>query len=107
MADLRKMFSAIREGEATWKSFTEKEDGVGEGKPEIKAPKAKGKKEADAPVDRAPLLAEIKALYDALPPAKIDKAMKAVACHWQDGESWEQLPNEKLVTLRSLLSAAK
>lgn len=70
-------------------------------------PPAETEQPAAKPVDRDALVAEIGALMDKIPASKIDKAMKAIGCKWQDGEAWEQLPDDRLTALKSLLSAAK
>lgn len=55
------------------------------------------------PIDRDIVIGEIYTLYAAAKASTIQKAMHAVGVNWQEGEAWQALSDEKLVTLRSLL----
>jgi hypothetical protein len=77
---------------------------AGQKKP-VAAPEAPAPAKTDAApaYDRETVKAEIAALIDASKAAKIAKAMRAVGIGWQDGEAWEEAPDEALRSLASLL----
>jgi phage recombination protein Bet len=73
---------------------------VTEPEPDTAAP---AKTDAAPAYDRETVKAEIAGLIETSKAPKIAKAMKAVGIGWQDGEAWEQAPDETLRALVSLL----
>lgn len=115
LAKLRAIFSAIKEGEATWKQYTDTENGETQ-KPEEVKPKGKLFTKPEPETDTVQQTTsetsqsvddQITALVDKLTASKVQKAMKAAGINFDEGEDWTQASDEKKTAVLSLLKAAK